>query len=63
MQKLPIFTAVRLSEEHADALKRLAAATGHTESALHRQAIATLLAAQVTGAPPSQQTLGAHRER
>lgn len=53
MQKLPIFTAVRLSVEHADALKRLANATGRTESALHRQAIATFLAAQV-GAPPSQ---------
>ena len=60
MSKLPILTAVRLPTEQADALKRLAASTGRTESALHRQAIATFLAAQVTGAPPAQQTQGAH---
>lgn len=63
MQHLPILTAVRLPAEQADALKRLSAATGRTESALHRQAIATFLAAQVTGAPSSQQTQGAQREQ
>lgn len=62
MQKLPVFTAVRLSVEHADALKRLANATGRTESALHRQAIAAFLSAQAAGAPPSQPAQGAHRE-
>lgn len=63
MQKLPVLTAVRLPAEQADALRSLAVNTGHTESELHRRALATFLAAQVTGAPPSQQTQGAPREQ
>lgn len=63
MQRLPILTAVRLPAEQADALKRLSASTGRTESALHRQAIATFLAAQVTGAPATHPPQGARREQ
>lgn len=54
MQKLPVFTAVRLPTEQAHALKALAAQAGCTESALHRQAIAAFLAAQVAIKRPSE---------
>ncbi len=52
MQKLPIFTAVRLPTEQAHALKALAVQAGCTESELHRRALASFLAAQVTVTRP-----------
>lgn len=51
MTRLPIYQPVRLPAEQAYALRALAAMNNCTVSELHRQAIATFLAAQAGSAP------------